>query len=228
MPPASLTTFPAELLIQVYKSLDNVKDVTALNLASHQFYNLWLSHTVSISDAVFSRAIKSFDDARELAEIQQKFVERNHCDDNGHHDRYQEALERNKLLTSNEDAFRTFYQQEKPWLNSDENLMSKIYYCVCMLILMKDDAFAQSSCLASLDLETLQHMFNVMNRFWLVLSFVLEDDDGLGLRVLPEIDLKKLGRKSRMDMLENARDTLEQRISALKMAGEVGNDMEDV
>ncbi len=101
MPPASLSDLPAELLIQVYKSLDNVKDVTALNLTSHQFYHLWVSNTVSISDAVFSCTINSFDDARELAKIQQKFVERNHCDDDGHQDPYQRARERNKLMISN-------------------------------------------------------------------------------------------------------------------------------
>ena len=101
MQPVSLSDFPAELLIQVYKSLDNMKDITALNLVSHQFYDLWHSHTVSISDAVFSRKIKSFDDVTELMKLQQKSVERNHSDDNGHHDPYRQALERNKLMVSN-------------------------------------------------------------------------------------------------------------------------------
>ena len=225
MPPASLTTFPAELLIQVYKSLDNVKDVTALNLASHQFYDLWVSHTVSISDAVFSRTIKSFDDARELVKIQQKFVEQNHCDDDGHHDRYREALERNKLMISNVQncLANNAYEKQDFSAPSDETLLSKINYCAWMLVLTTEDTFAQSSCLASLDLETLQPMFEIVGRL-----IDLLESGIFYVHFPPGIDFNKIGGRSQEDRLLNVRDTLEERISALKMAEEVGNGVEDI
>ena len=225
MPPASLSDFPAELLIQVYKSLDNVKDVTALNLASHQFYDLWLSHIVSISDAVFSRTIKSFDDARELVKIQQKLVERNHCDDNGHHDRYREALERNKLMISNVQncLANNAYEKQDFSAPSDETLLSKINYCAWMLVLTTEDTFAQSSCLASLDLETLQPMFEIVGRL-----IDLLESGIFYVYFPPGIDFNKIGGRSQEDRLVNVRDTLEERISALKMAEEVGNGVEDI
>ena len=55
--------------------------MTALNLTSHQLYNVWLSNTLSISAAVLSRTIASYDDAYELAITQQKALER-HLDHN--------------------------------------------------------------------------------------------------------------------------------------------------
>ena len=70
MSPASLSDFPVEVLIQVYILLNNVKDVTALNLASHRLHNVWLLNIESISAAVLSRTIESYDYACELVKIQ--------------------------------------------------------------------------------------------------------------------------------------------------------------
>ena len=54
MPSTSLSDFPVEVLIQVYESLDNVTDITVLNLTTYQHYNVWLSNTVLISTTVLS------------------------------------------------------------------------------------------------------------------------------------------------------------------------------
>ena len=67
MPSASLGDFPVEVSVQVYKSLDNVTDITASNLTYHQLFNVWHSNTIYISAAVLPRAIESYDDAYELA-----------------------------------------------------------------------------------------------------------------------------------------------------------------
>ncbi len=227
MPPASLSDFPAQLLIQVYKSLDNVKDVTALNLASHQFYDLWHSHTVSISDAVFSRKIKSFDDARELANIQQKSFGWDHCDDNGPHDPYRQTLERNKLMVSNiHDSFK-YYDKESVSGRSFGALLSKAYYCVCTLVLTTEDSFAQSSCLASLDLETLQLMREFVGQSLFTLTLCAQTD-GSSVPFHSRFALERLDGKSPKDTLENVLDTLKKHISALEMAEEVGNGVENV
>lgn len=140
-------------------------DVTALNLASHQFRNVWLSNTGSISAAVLSRTIESYDYACELVKIQQKFFERDHGDDNGHHDPYLQALERNKLIKSN---LNNFFELQKVEFGFNcplgtqllELISSKIYYCICMLVFTEGDKSAQSSCLASLDLSTLEFMYD--------------------------------------------------------------------
>ena len=112
MPPASLSDFPVEVLIRLYKSLNTVKDITALNLASSRLHNVWLSNTVSISDAVLSRTIESYDDACELAKLQQKFPEPKQCDKDVHNQvllkdvQDQQLLARYKLAISNAPRLR--------------------------------------------------------------------------------------------------------------------------
>ena len=166
MPTASFSDFPVEVLMQVYKSLDNVKDVTALNLTSHRLHNVWLSNTMCISDAVLSRTIKGYDKASEFVEIQQKFLERKHCDDDG---RNQQTLERNRLALSNARHCLDFYEAATDsWcsgrcLSCNETLWSQIYYCLRILDFTGEDTFAQSPCLASLDYETLEIMFSFIN-----------------------------------------------------------------
>ena len=209
MAPASLTTFPAELLIQVYKSLNNVKDVTALNLASPRFHGVWRENIVSISDAVFSRTIKNYVVARELVKVQQKSVERNPCEDNGHQDPYRQALERNKLMVSNAHDSLKFYQEERRWLKRDETFMSKIYYRICMLVLAKEDTFAQSSCLASFDLETLKLMLKVFHEH--VRTLTLQPNG----KFSAQFTSSKVGGISPEDIPVNVVSILYKHISAL-------------
>ena len=231
MPSASLSDFPAELLIQVYKSLDNVKDITALNLVSHQFYDLWFSHTLSISDAVFSRTIKCFDLARELVELQEKIIERIRCNDNGHHDPYRRALEHNKLMMSNAHGFPYSYEAEAQvhpavfrFHRDYEELQLKIYYGLCILVLAEEDTFAQSSCLASLDFETMRLMYFVIYRETY--------DAPVGFTGVQYVHfrfgLDKTGGKSPEDSLEYVRKILVERGRALERAEEVGRGVENV
>ena len=219
MSPPSLSNFPTELSIQVYKSLDNVKDVTALNLVSHQFYNLWLSHTLSISDAVLSHTIKSFNDARELVELQQKFLERDHCDDDGHHDPYRRALERNKLMVFNDHDCLHLSKVVYELSPATRIVWSKVYYCLCILVLTTEDTFAQSSYVASLEFGTSVILFElvcdklfVFNSRFRVLRFSLE----------------RFGGKPLDKTLKNILDMLEKHISALKTEKEVGKGVENV
>ena len=110
-----------------------MKDITALNLVNCRFYELWFSHTLSISDAVFSCTIKSFEHTRDLVKSQQKVLEQDHCDNDGHHDPYRRALERNKLMISNIHGVHAFYEDEKQVdpdafrLNDGKNLFKNIF-----------------------------------------------------------------------------------------------------
>lgn len=237
MPPSSLSDFATELLIQVYKSLDNVKDVTALNLVSHQFYDLWLSNALSISDAVFSRMIESIDDARELVKLQQKFLERDHGDDDGQHDPYRRALERNKLMISNAHGFPAFCEAEKQldpvslrFNRNDEETHSKIYYRLRMLILAKQDTFAQSSCLASLNFETVKMMCSIIFREGR--AHIVSG----GVRDVPMwFGIEKVGGECSAEQRRSFRSTLiyvwkilNERGRVLERAEEVEHDVENV
>ncbi|KAK0515373.1 hypothetical protein JMJ35_002752 [Cladonia borealis] len=224
MPSASLSDFPAELLVQVYKSLDNVKDITALNLVTHQFYDLWLSNTLSISDAVFSRTVKSYHHARELVKLQQKVLERDHCDDDGHHDPYRRALERNKLIISNATGFHVFYEAKKQV--SPEEIHLETYYGLCRLILAEELPFAESSCLALLNSEIVRIMYSVVYHYpedhaQAVLTGLLDEVHtrfGVGI-----IDGKFPG-----DIVECLWKILVEHVRALERAEVVGNGVENV
>ena len=225
MSSALLSDFPTELLIQVYKSLDNVKDITALNLVSHQFYDLWSSHALSISDAVFSRTIKSYHHARELVKLQQQVLERNHCDDDGHHDPYQRALQRNKLMISNIHSFHAIYEAEKQ-VDSDEfrfnreEIYFKTYSGLCMLILAEEDRFV-SSRLASLNFETLRIIYSAAYRY-------REDysQDGLA-EILNHVHMRfgvgRIGRNLPDDTLKRLWKIVVELGRALERAEDVGN-----
>ena len=218
MPPASFSDFPVEVLIQVYKSLDNVKDVTALNLASHQLHNVWLSNIVSISDAVLSRTIKGYDKASEFVELQQKFLERKHCDDDG---RDRQTLERNKLVLSNARHCLYFYKAATDaWcsgrrLSCNETPWSQIYYCLRILDFTEEDTFAQSPCLASLDYETLEIMFSFIN--WYLADYFRSCQMNGSSNEVP----LPLGT------LVNFHHRLGKHIMALNEAEEGGNDVEN-
>ena len=221
MPPASITTLPTEILIELYKSLNNMKDVTALNRVLPRFHDVWCKNTVTISDAVFPRTIKGYDEACELVKIQQKFCGRDHGDDNGYHGPYGKGLERHKLIIMNARRFEEFYEWRiKPHTPEAENdetetAWSRIYYSICTLILTEKDTFAQSSYLASCNPEIIVAIRN------------LADEDLFGPtrrseRRLFEVADKlkfgsaKFGEYDADDALRNAEATLEKHVLAFQ------------
>ena len=222
MSPPSLSNCPAELLIQVYKLLDNVKDVTALNLVSHQFYSLWLSHTLSISDAVLSHTIKSFNDARKLVELQQKFLERDHCDDDGHHDPYRRALERNKLMISNDQNSVHLSEVVYELSPAAQTVWSKVYYCLRILVLTTEDTFAQSSYVASLELGASVALYELVRH-----ELFIFKNRGMASVTL-RFGLERFGGKPPGGTLKDILDILGNHLLALRSAKKVGNGGENV
>ena len=65
----SVSDLAPELILQIFKSVDGASAITALNATSRKFYKVWRANAASISDAVFSRTIPCFDDAKELSNI---------------------------------------------------------------------------------------------------------------------------------------------------------------
>ena len=230
MPAAPITTLPTELLVELYKSLDHMNDVNHLSRALPRFHEVWCQHTVTISDAVLSREIESYDHACELAKIQQKFFERDHGDDNGHHDPYIQALERNKLINSNLNDFYELYEVEMTinytrGYQHYEFLSSRIYYCICMLVFTEGDKSAQSLCLASLDLKTLKLMHEYVE-WYFDERFVEHDSYGDWVGVPLVFGLEKIGGEYPEVTLASVQQKLKKACLDVGKARQVGNGAE--
>ena len=230
MPAAPITTLPIEILIKLYKSFDDMHDVNHFSCALSRFHEVWRQHTVTISDAVLSRKIESYDHACELAKIQQKFFERDHGGANGHHDPHKQALERNKLINSN---LNDFYELEKVTTIVYYNrcyrdyriLLSRIYYCICLLVFTDGDKSAQSSCLASLDLITLKRTHEIVEWYFdehFVKYFPLDIWEGVPLA----FGLEKIGGGHPEVTLASVQHTLKKACLEVGKARHVGNGAE--
>ena len=64
----SLSYLPNELLIPIFKSVDNVSDAAALSRTSRRFYDVYQYNLSSICDAVLPRTIEVYDQAAQLVE----------------------------------------------------------------------------------------------------------------------------------------------------------------
>lgn len=67
-----LSTLAPELILHIYKSLDDHHSITSLNTTSSQLYQVWRANAPGISDAVLQRSIDCYDDACELVRVQQQ------------------------------------------------------------------------------------------------------------------------------------------------------------
>lgn len=74
MASTSLSDFPTELILNIYESFDDHHAITALNLTSRKFYNIWQLNTASIAKSVLSQSIDCFDLAQELLVIQGRSI----------------------------------------------------------------------------------------------------------------------------------------------------------
>ncbi|MCJ1454650.1 hypothetical protein MMC28_005003 [Mycoblastus sanguinarius] len=107
MAPGSISELAPELILQIFESLNNYQDITALNATSGKFYSIWQLNAVPISNAVFIRSIDSFDDALELLDAQREprleiSVSEQGLNNQPKKSDYEATLERNKQLISND------------------------------------------------------------------------------------------------------------------------------
>ena len=64
----SLSCLPTELLVHIFKLVDNVCDAAALSRTSHHFHAIYKYNLSSICDAVLPRSIEAYDQAAQLVE----------------------------------------------------------------------------------------------------------------------------------------------------------------
>ena len=83
------------MILGIYECLDDHHAVTALNLTSRKFYDVWRLHTAIITKAVLPRVIDCFDLAEELAVVQ------GNKSTSGPTETYEAVLERSKRLLVN-------------------------------------------------------------------------------------------------------------------------------
>lgn len=91
----SLSDLPSELVLGIYETFDDHHTITALNLTSRKFYDIWRLNTATITKAVLPRAIDCFDLAQELLVVQGR------SPDGGQAGTREAMLERSKHLLKN-------------------------------------------------------------------------------------------------------------------------------
>ena len=167
----TLSELLPEVLLQVYKSLDNIEDITRLNRTSSQFYGVWRENVTSISNAVLSNVLDDFDDARILSNIQEFSTDREIPDT------YQEQLRRNRAVLSNDKEVRSFCTDRERASAAIEirRMMNRVqtdpiprkaidshrtqtHYRLWLFVIILEDPGRKDpkSCLESFDLESLQ------------------------------------------------------------------------
>ena len=75
MPCSGLDHLPSEIIIQVFKSIDNFHTIVSLVCTSRTFHAIWQRDTSSICNAVLPMTIDCFADAKELAITQELVLE---------------------------------------------------------------------------------------------------------------------------------------------------------
>ncbi|CAF9922798.1 MAG: hypothetical protein ALECFALPRED_002228 [Alectoria fallacina] len=65
----SLSDLPTELIVHVFKSVDNISSASTLSQASRHLHNVWRYNLASILDAVLRQVIECYDEAGEFLEI---------------------------------------------------------------------------------------------------------------------------------------------------------------
>ena len=202
-------------------------DVTALQRALPRFHEVFCNNASAITGAVCPQ---SYDYAYELAKIQQKFFERHHGEDNSHHDPCPQALERDNLIYWNFNDFEQLRDIEMEissfqGTQFEPPLSSKIYNCICMLVYTEGDESAQSSCLASLDLKTLESMRDFVE-WYFDERFVENDNHRFCWNVPLWFGLEKIGGQNPEVTLANIRHKLKKACLDVAKARKLGNSAE--
>ena len=70
MSTSSLPALPAELIIQIFKSIDNFATATALSSTSRRFQSIWKTSSPSICYSIFARTIPCYHQAFEYVRAQ--------------------------------------------------------------------------------------------------------------------------------------------------------------
>ncbi|CAF9907921.1 MAG: hypothetical protein ALECFALPRED_004040 [Alectoria fallacina] len=163
MASSSLSDFPAELILTIYESFDDHHTITAFNLASRMFYDVWRLNTASIAESVLSQSIDCFDLAQELLVVQGRST-------GGQPETREGVLERSKHLIANALMVRKDYictstgvlvpkvDLSDPLLFFDgrERSFTEYHYRVWMLLELFNDREALDLRLQAATLEELQ------------------------------------------------------------------------
>ena len=95
----SFSDLPTELIVHVFKSVDNIGSAAALSQTSHHLHEIWRHNLSTICDAVFPRTIECYDQACQLLEAMAKseiVVEQSSAEE-----KYDTAVVRAKVLVAN-------------------------------------------------------------------------------------------------------------------------------
>ena len=193
-----IINLPPELILNIFRSLDNFRSVNALVRTSRIFYHTWLSNPASISDAVLPRVVYFFEQASKLVHIQERLLVSNTFQENTPRNavilRTKRFLinERNVSTTCdwlNEDMFVTFREEAQlffshrhpPHFTVTERLrVAHACYQIWIIASLQDAHFpdgyqAQLSILENMNLRELKRLVKLIN--WLIASARNERDE---------------------------------------------------
>lgn len=151
---------PPEVIIGIFSCLHDHHAITALNLTSRKFYEIWKLNTATITKAVLSRAIKCFDLAQELLALQGK------SPDGGQVETREAVLKRSKRLLSNAAVVLKDFANDIRVLFADDRAVSLAsHYCLWIVMELYNDHEARYWRLQAATLEETRGMAEILDYF---------------------------------------------------------------
>ena len=167
----SVSDLPPELIIGIFSSLCDHHAITALNLSSRKFYEIWKLNTATITSAVLPRAIDCFDLAQELLDVQGR------SSNSGKAEGREAVLKRSKRLLTNATAVVKDYHSKILVFGVGNHVaFLRSYYHVWICIELWNDREARDSRLHAATLEELRGMAKT---FGLILKSFNRDGQGV-------------------------------------------------
>lgn len=186
----SLSDLPPEVIIGIFSCLKDHRAITALNLTSRKFYEIWKLNTATITNAVLPRAIDCFDLAQELLAVQGRLP------NSGQAETREAVLKRSKHLLLNAAVVVKDYTSSILVFDAGTHVASlRSYYHVWIIIELRNNRQARSLRLQAATLEELRGMAKTF--LWLFVSFnrggqcVLDASGPHSSRLLDTIDAIK-------------------------------------
>lgn len=174
MTSTSLSDFPAELILNIYESFDDHHAITALNLTSRKFYEIWRLNTATIAEIVLPRVIDCFDMAQELLVIQGRSAD-------GQLETRAAVLEWSKRLVTIASRVLKYYASGSNGLRKllEFTEFTESFYLIWIILELYPDRQAQD---LRLEAATLKELRGMGMTLYLLGDFDLDDLDALNWR----------------------------------------------
>ena len=147
----SISDLPPEVVIGIFSCLQDHHAITALNLTSRKFYEIWKLNTITITKAVLPRVIGCFDLAQELLVAEGK------SPDSRQIETREAVLERSKHLLNNAAVMLKTHANSTSTFDAGKSMpFLRCLYRACICVELVNDRKARDSHLQAATLEELR------------------------------------------------------------------------